>query len=83
VSEFFFKAKTDKLKSIIITNSLIILTCFLCVAIPIYLDSNEKTFIEFDFVRTEIRGDTTELYHNDNLIFIKVKDSIIVDLRKK
>ncbi|MFT7050317.1 MAG: hypothetical protein ACJAZK_000910 [Psychroserpens sp.] len=52
-------------------------------AIPIYLDSNEKTFIEFDFVRTEIRGDTTELYHNDNLIFIKVKDSIIVDLRKK
>ncbi|WP_299315999.1 hypothetical protein [uncultured Aquimarina sp.] len=79
---FFFKAKTDKLKGIIITNSIIILSCFLYVAIPIYLDSTEKTFIESDFVRTEIKGDTTKLYHNNNLIFIKVKDSVILDLRK-
>jgi hypothetical protein len=53
----------------------------LYVAIPIYLDSTEKTFIESDIIRTEVKGDTTELYHNDNLIFIKVKDSIILDLR--
>ena len=79
---FIFKAKTDKLKGIIITNSIIILSCFLYVAIPIYLDSTEKTFIESDFVRTEIKGDTTKLYHNNNLIFIKVKDSVILDLRK-
>ena len=78
---FFFKTKTEKLKGIIISNSLIIISCFLYVAIPIYIDSNEKTFIESDFVRTEIKGDTTELYHNDNLIYIKVKDSVILDLR--
>ncbi|WP_027391822.1 hypothetical protein [Aquimarina latercula] len=78
---FFFKERTDKLKGIIISNSLIITCCFLYVAIPIYLDSNKKTFIESDFVRTEVKGDTTELYHNDNLIYIKVKDSVILDLR--
>ena len=78
---YFFKTKTDKLKAIIITNSIIVLSCFLYVAIPIYLDSTEKTFIESDSVRTEVKGDTTELYHNDNLIYIKVKDSVILDLR--
>ncbi|NEV95094.1 hypothetical protein G3567_13210 [Psychroflexus sp. YR1-1] len=78
---FFFKAKTEKLKGIIILNSLIIISCFLYVAIPIYLDSNKKTFIESDFVRTEIKGDTTKLYHDDNLIYIKAKDSVILDLR--
>lgn len=78
---FFFNAKSEKLKGIIISNSLIIIGCFLYVGIPIYLDSNEKTFIESDFVRTEIKGDTTELYHNNNLIYIKVKDSVILDLR--
>ena len=78
---FFFKVKTDNLKGIIFTNSLIIVSCFLYVSIPIYFDSTEKAFIESDFVRTEIKGDTTELYHNDNLIFIKVKDSVILDLR--
>ncbi|WP_203256762.1 hypothetical protein [Hyunsoonleella ulvae] len=81
IGTFFFKAKTEKLKGIIISNSLIIISCFLYVAIPIYLESNEKTFIESDFVRTEIKGDTTKLYHNDNLIYIKVKDSVILDLR--
>jgi hypothetical protein len=81
VGIFFFKTKTEKLRGIIVSNSLIIISCFLYVAIPIYLDSNEKTFIESDFVRTEIKGDTTELYHNDNLIYIKVKDSVILDLR--
>ena len=78
---YFFKVKTEKLKGIIISNSLVIISCFLIVAIPIYLDSNEKTFIESDFVRTEIKGDTTKLYHNNNLIYFKVKDSVILDLR--
>ncbi len=78
---FFFKAKTDKLKGVIITNSFIIICCFLYVAIPIYLDSNKKTLIEPDFIHSEIKGDTTELYHNNNLIYIKVKDSVILDLR--
>jgi hypothetical protein len=78
---FIFKSKSKKLKGTIITNILVILSCFLYVAIPIYLDSTEKTFIESDIIRTEVKGDTTELYHNDNLIFIKVKDSIILDLR--
>ena len=81
IGVFIFKSKTDKLKGIIIANSIIILSCFLYVAIPIYLDSTEKTFIESDFVRTEVKGDTTKLYHNNNLIFIKVKDSVILDLR--
>ena len=78
---FFFKAKTGKLKGIIISNSLIIISCFLYVATPIYLDSNKKTIVKSDLVRTETKGDTTELYHNDNLIYIKVKDSVILDLR--
>ena len=78
---FFFKAKTDKLKGIILTNSLIIMSCFLYVTIPIYLDPTKKTLIESDIIRTEIKEDTTKLYHNDNLIFIKVKDSVILDLR--
>ncbi|WMI68234.1 hypothetical protein [Mangrovimonas sp. YM274] len=81
IGVYFFKAKTDSLKGIIITNSLIIISCFLYVSIPIYLNSNQKTFIESNFVRTEVKGDTTELYHNDNLIYIKVKDSVILDLR--
>ncbi len=78
---FIFKGKSQKLKGIIITNAIIITGCFSYVAIPIYLDSTKKTYIESDFVRTEVKGDTTELYHNDNLIFIKVKDSVILDLR--
>ena len=78
---FFFKTNTKKLKGIIITNSIVIVSSFLYVAIPIYLSSTEKTFIGSDVVRTEVKGDTTELYHNDNLIFIKDKDSVILDLR--
>jgi len=76
---FFLKAKSDKLKGIIITNSIIILSCFLYVAIPIYIDSQEKTTVESEKVHTEINGDTTKLFHNDNLIYMKVKDSIIID----
>ena len=78
---FIFKTKTDKLKGIVITNSIIILSCFLYVLVPFYLDSKKKTFIESETVHTEVKGDTTELYHNDKLIFIKVKDSVILDLR--
>ncbi len=78
---FFFNTKTDKLKGIIMTNSIIILSCFLYVSIPIYLDASEKTTITSDFIRTEVKVDTTELYNNNNLIFIKVKDSVILDLR--
>jgi len=78
---FFFKAKTNNLRGIIVTNSLIIVSCFLYVSVTIYLDSTEKTFIESNFVRTEVKGDTIELYHNDHLIFIQVKDSVLLDLR--
>ncbi|WP_045468078.1 hypothetical protein [Winogradskyella sp. PG-2] len=81
IGTFFFIKKTNTLKGIIIANSLLILCCILYVVIPIYLDSNKETYIESDFVRTEIKGDTTQLYHNDNLIYIKVKDSVILDLR--
>lgn len=78
---FIFKVKTQKLKGIIITNAIIILSCLLYVSIPIYLDSKEETFVQSDFIRTEIDRDTTKIYNNDNLIYIKVKDSVLLDLR--
>jgi hypothetical protein len=81
VGIFFFKAKTKKLKGIIISNSLILISCILSVAILIYLSSNKKKHIKSDTIHTEIKGDTTELYHNNNLIFIKVKGSVLLDLR--
>lgn len=78
---YIFKRKTQVLKGILITNIIIIVASFLLVAIPIFLDQTKKTIIESSLIRTEIKGDTTNLYDNDNLIFIKVKDSIILDLR--
>lgn len=48
-------------------------------AIPIYIDSQEKTTIKSETVHSEIKGDTTKLYHNEKLIYMKVNDSIIID----
>ncbi|WP_034894732.1 hypothetical protein [Gillisia sp. Hel_I_29] len=81
LGKFIFQKKTLNLKGIIITNSVIIIGSFLCVTIPIYLDQNSEEKIQSDFVRTEKVGNTIKMYHNDNLIFIKVKDSVLLDLR--
>ena len=81
LGKFYFKIKTLELKGIIITNSIIIISCFLYVVIPIYSDQTENPIDKSNFVRTEKKGDTTYIYHNDNLIFIKVKDSVLMDLR--
>ncbi len=74
---FFFKRKTQKLKGIILTNSIIIILCYLYVSIPLYLNRP----IQSDSIETAVKGDTTKIYHNNNLIYIKVKDSILLDLR--
>jgi hypothetical protein len=81
VITFFFKIRTEKLKWIIISNGLIIISCFLYVAVPIYYNSKEVDEIKSNTIHTEIKNDTTELYHNGNLIYIKVKDSVLLDLR--
>jgi len=78
---FIFKSKSEKLKGIIITNSIVVIGCFLYFSIPISVDQNKKDSIQSDFVRTEKSGDTVRMYHIDNLIYIKVKDSVLLDLR--
>lgn len=78
---FFFRRKTKELKWVILTHSTLLLGCFLYIVIPIYLDSDKKTINSSNTVQTLIKGDTTKIYHNDNLIYIKVRDSVLLDLR--
>ncbi|AUC79950.1 hypothetical protein CW736_11505 [Nonlabens sp. MB-3u-79] len=78
---YFFKEKTKTLSGFILTNLIIIIGCALYIEAPLYLDSKKKNNVPTEFIKTEVTGDTTKIYHNENLIFIKVKDSVLLDLR--
>ncbi len=78
---YLFKTKTPLLKGILITNSIIITACFLFIVLLVQLYKREDKPIVSEQVFSEVKGDTTRMYHNNNLIFIKVKDSILLDLR--
>ncbi len=78
---YFFKEKTKRLGGFILTNLIIIIGCVLYVEVPLYLDSQRNNKVPSELTNTEVIGDTTKIYHNEKLIFIIVKDSVLLDLR--
>ena len=80
---FFFKKKSTKLKSFIISN-LIILFCFIFYLTYTLLEVNNNDRLKDNHSKNEIKmeskGDTTYVYHNKNIVYIKVKDSILLNL---
>jgi hypothetical protein len=77
---FFFKNKTKKLIGVIVTNLVITVGFALYAILPKYLNYKPNPTSK-ESVKTEIHRDTTKIYHDENLVFLKVKDSVILDLR--
>ena len=80
---FLKKGRTRERKGILITSSLILISSFLYVAIPIVTEADNDYGEVAESLRTEIKGDTTFIYHNGNPVYIKVKDSVLLDFIKK
>jgi len=82
ILNFYIKRKTQKLKSFIITNLIVIIGL---ISSFIY-DMKDYNNVEFESkppknqIISETKGDTTNVFHNGNIVFIKVKDSILLNL---
>ena len=79
---FLSKERTNENKGILITSSLILISSFLYVAVPILSESDKEYDGVAESLKTEIKGDTTYIYHNGNPVYIQVKDSVLLDFMK-
>jgi cytochrome bd-type quinol oxidase subunit 2 len=79
---YFLKRKTQTLFEIIITNLIIILSLLFYIFYPTIFKNKTSNPKITNEILTKMKGDSTEIFHNGNLIYLKVKDSILLDLRE-
>jgi hypothetical protein len=77
---YFLKKKSKKLQFFIISNLIIIFSFAIYVWSIIYVDNGDDDInIQNNTVSTEYKGDTTYVYHNGNIVYIQVKDSVLLN----
>jgi uncharacterized membrane protein YeiB len=81
---FFLKKKSSRLKVFIITNLIILFSFVFYFYNLIVYKEKDNTFKEEskNEIITESNGDTTYVYQNKNIVYLKVKDSVLIDLIK-
>ncbi len=81
---FFLKKKSIALKSFIVTN-LIFISCFSFYIYYSLVSENQNDPFDNEpknEIISETKGDTTFVYHNGNVVYMKVKDSVLLDFLK-
>ncbi len=79
--KYFTGHPTDSLKGVIVSNLII---CLSFLGFVVFISREDKDIDELksneDQITMDSSGDTTTMYHNGNLVYIQVKDSIILNL---
>lgn len=70
--------RTAKLKGILLTNALAVVS-FILVIYTILREEGEGVTEVREEISMSKNGDTTILYHNDNIIHMKVRDSVLLN----
>ncbi|MEE9408232.1 MAG: hypothetical protein V3V28_09170 [Polaribacter sp.] len=81
ILQFFLTERPKKLKGFIITN-LFIITCFILYISYTLKDINKIDVTEKNEkneISTEIKGDTIRIYHNSKVVYLKIKDSVLIE----
>jgi hypothetical protein len=79
--QFFIGQRTENLKGTIFTNLLMSLGFILYITNIIINEKADKAEFEkqLDKIRIEESGDTTTMYHGGNIVYMKVKDSVLIN----
>jgi len=79
---YFFKNKTDERKGIIYSNIVVIL---IVIGTILYtrslIDYSDTSDTKKEELSASQNGDTTSIMLNDKIIYLKIKDSVLVDKR--
>ncbi|WP_412986065.1 hypothetical protein [Pontimicrobium sp. IMCC45349] len=73
--------KNSKHKGMLTVHFTILFSCFLYFYFSIKPFSKKESITESNSVKTIKKKDSILIYHNSNLVFLKVKDSVHLDLR--
>ena len=78
---YFSKKKSSNFGGFILTNSLIIISFFLYLYIDIKeFNSKQDSFeIPNNTLDVKIKGDSTYMTVNDKIVYLKIKDSVIIN----
>lgn len=78
VVRYISGTRTWKLKGIILTNTLAVLAFILAIYLILREEGEGITEVKEEISMSE-HGDTTTLYYNDNIIYMEVRDSIVLN----
>ena len=79
---YFFKNKTDERRGIIYSNIVVIIIVIVTVLYSrSQIDHSDTTDIKKEELSTSQNGDTTSIMLNNKIIYLKIKDSVLVDKR--